>query len=146
MHRSKIEATQVMQLATIGASNRPWVCSVYFVLHDGCFYWLSLPQRRHSQDIAKTNRVALAIAIKQDIPVMGLQVEGVAEKITDYNEAAAVIDRYTAKYDQGRTFMERFSVGKNQHALYRCTPDRAMLFDETTKTDQTYYEITTELK
>jgi uncharacterized protein YhbP (UPF0306 family) len=122
--------SQVMQIATV-AGDQPWICTVYYVADNELnVYWLSLPDRRHSQEIAKHSKVAAAIAIKPDKPVVGLQIEGDAEEITDAATIAAIMKQYVAKYSSGQSFYDNFISGKNQHRLYRLRPRLFVLFDE----------------
>lgn len=128
-----LHAAHVLQLATIDEQSRPWVASVYFVVDDdGAVYWLSEPQRRHSQAITQgSTRVAFAIAVKTDLPVIGIQGAGRAELVEDAVTVQAVMQRYGQKYDgAGKNFYERFLAGQNQHQLYRLLPDELVLFDE----------------
>ena len=136
----RIAEVKTMQLATTSAGN-PWVCSVYFVLHDGCLYWLSEPNRRHSQELAVNPRVAVAIVIKQNVPVTGVQIEGLAEEVENVAEAETVLPLYVSKYGQGGRFVERLKLGQNKHTLYRLTPEKAMAFDEDAHPDAPYWEI-----
>jgi len=119
-----------MQIATVGG-DQPWICTVYYVV-DGALnlYWLSLPNRRHSQEIAHHQKVAAAIVMKQDQPVVGVQVEGDAEEVTSGTIIARVMEKYAAKYDMGKEFYANFLEGKNQHKLYRIKPRMFVLFDE----------------
>lgn len=120
-----------MQLSTVNSGGSPWVCTVYFVADEQRnLYWLSYPTRRHSQEIADNNKVAAAIVVKADLPVIGIQVEGIAEKVTDAATVKKIMDRYIAKYDAGKTFYDRFVAGENQHQLYVLKPQHTYLFDE----------------
>ena len=75
---------KTMQLATV-RDGRPWICNLHFVADKkGNIYWLSLPTRRHSEDIAGNKNVAISIAIKTSMPVVGIQAEGTAEVITGW--------------------------------------------------------------
>lgn len=122
--------TQVMQLATV-QDGRPWVVTVYFVADDELnVYWLSWPERRHSQDIAANPVLAATVAIKHDQPVIGVQVAGQAEIVRDSETVHKVAALYVAKYGQGEKFVEHFEAGTNRHQLYRMTPQEIQLFDE----------------
>lgn len=136
-----IAGAKTMQIATIH-DGKPWICTVYFVLLDKKFYWLSLPERRHSKDIATNGDVAIAIAIKHNKPVVGIQAEGGAESISDEGEVTAALAVYVEKYGQGRDFVERFLAGENLHQLYAMTPRKVMLFDEYTSRKKPYRDIT----
>lgn len=122
---------QVMQLAT-SKENKPWISTVYYVADaERNIYWLSLPERRHSQEIMQNTHVAVAIAIKQDIPVIGIQAEGSVEIIKDAAIVKSILASYVKKYDgAGKEFHQRFLDGKNKHELYKLTPELLVLFDE----------------
>ncbi|MNL20939.1 Pyridoxamine 5'-phosphate oxidase [compost metagenome] len=121
----------VMQLAT-SRENVPWISTVYFVADDERnIYWLSLPGRRHSEEVADNPRVAIAIAIKQDLPVIGIQAEGQVTIVDDAATVEKILASYVKKYNgAGKEFHQRFVDGKNQHQLYRLTPSSLVLFDE----------------
>ena len=130
-----------MQIATV-REGKPWICTVYFVLYDKKFYWLSFPERRHSQDIEHDQNVAIAVAIKQNKPVIGIQAEGTAQTVQDPAEVNAVLSLYIEKYGQGKDFVQRFMTGENHHILYCMTPTKVMLFDEYTSRKKPYRDIT----
>jgi ribonuclease HI len=121
----------VMQLAT-SRENVPWISTVYFVADsERNIYWLSLPGRRHSEEVADNPRVAVAIAIKQDLPVIGIQAEGSVTVVDDAAVVEKILAGYIKKYDgAGKEFHQRFIEGKNQHQLYKITPSSLVLFDE----------------
>lgn len=119
-----------MQVASVG-KNGPWIATVYFVPDaQQNLYWLSLPSRRHSQELYKDARAAIAIAIKDDQPVIGLQAEGNVEVLKDEDEIRKVMDSYVTKYGAGKDFYDNFVAGKNQHNLYKFVPKSFVLFDE----------------
>lgn len=125
-----LEQGKLAQLAT-ARDDRPWVCTVYYVVDEYFdIYWLSYPTRRHSQDVAANSRVALTVAIKPDLPVIGVQMEGEAGEVTDPAAAEAVMQRYVDKYDEGKQFLANIRRGTNKHRLYRLRPERIVLFDE----------------
>jgi uncharacterized pyridoxamine 5'-phosphate oxidase family protein len=121
---------QILQLATLH-DLKPWISTVHFVADDDMnLYWLSLPTRRHSEDIARNPNVAVAVVVKADWPVAGLQFEGTAKEVYDPHVVKVILQRYLAIYDRGKDFYENFMAGRNQHILYRFTPKRGQLFDE----------------
>lgn len=127
-----LRAGTLAQLAT-ARDGRPWVCTVYYVVDEKLnIYWLSYPTRRHSEDIAANAAVALTVAIKPDMPVVGVQMEGEAQHVTSLAVVSKVIPLYIKKYGAGRQFIAKFKQGINKHALYRLTPTRIVLFDEQT--------------
>jgi hypothetical protein len=86
--------------------------------------------RRHSQEIALDNHVAVAIAVKTDQPVIGLQAEGSVELVNDSAIIKQVMQDYTKKHNTGHEYYDRFIAGENQHRVYKFTPDSYTLFDE----------------
>lgn len=124
-----------MQLATdhIG---QPWICTVYYVLDDELnLYWLSWPNRRHSLEIVSNNKVAITVPIKFDVPVIGVQAEGMASKVTEASQVEAVMKKYVKKYNSGKNFYTNFLAGNNQHEMYKFTPRIYQLFDEVNFTE-----------
>jgi ribonuclease HI len=122
---------QVMQLATSN-DNNPWISTVYYVADsERNIYWLSLPERRHSKEVVNNPQVAIAIAIKQDLPVIGIQAAGSVEIVSNSAVVETILASYVKKYDgAGKEFHQRFVDGKNKHQLYKLTPDLLALFDE----------------
>lgn len=82
--KKNLTEMRMMQVASV-RGDQPWICTVYFVADDTQnLYWLSLPERRHSQEIAAHTKVAIAVPVKFDTqPVIGLQAEGTAEIVRD---------------------------------------------------------------
>jgi uncharacterized protein YhbP (UPF0306 family) len=132
---------RVMQIAT-SIDSRPWVCTVYFVPDEQHnLYWLSLPARRHSLEIAKNNKIAIAIAVKFDKnPIIGIQSEGSVAVVGDEETVKKVLPAYVEKYGNGKDFVELFKAGKNQHSLYKFTPVKYFLFDEVNFSDGQKHE------
>ena len=60
--RAVIDANQYMVLGTADASGRPWTTPVYFA-HEQFrdFYWVSSPDRTHSQNLLARPAVAIVI-------------------------------------------------------------------------------------
>lgn len=140
MPAEEINRAKVMQLAT-SSNGQPWVCTVYFVIKNGNFYCLSFPERRHSKELAANQKASVAVALHQDVPVVGLQAEGDVRAVSDIDEAQGVLDLYVAKYGKGGDFMARLKRGENHHELYCLTPRKIMLFDERTRDEAPYRQI-----
>jgi uncharacterized protein YhbP (UPF0306 family) len=132
---------RMMQIAT-STDGQPWICTVYFVPDEKQnLYWLSYPERRHSQEIAQNSKVAIAIPIKFDSrPIIGIQTEGSAEKIKDADVIKGILPAYVEKYGQGKDFYSLFIAGKNRHELYKYTPTKYALMDETNFSDENAHE------
>lgn len=125
----ELSRQKTMQLAT-ERDGQPWICTVYFVVSGGNFYWLSFPERRHSEELAENPHAAVAIAIKPNLPVIGLQCAGMVTTVDELSEIKTVLARYVEKYGQGEKFVELYKAGKNHHVLYRLTPAEVVVFDE----------------
>lgn len=126
------DSGRVMQLGTVH-NGQPRVNSVYYVVSSNYsnVYWMSEPQRRHSKDLRSETRVAGAIAIKVNSPVIGLQFTGEASIVENVEEMIEVVRVYNQKYNYAaKGFIERFSEGKNKHLLYKMTIKTLELFDE----------------
>lgn len=122
----------MMQLATV-REGQPWCCTVYFVTDDEFnLYWASLPSRRHSQEVKKHPKVAVAIPVKfvKGEPVAGIQIAGIAEELPPSPDIRTITERYAAKFNRDTTWTEDFVAGKTEHRLYKLTPASYVLFDE----------------
>ena len=77
-----LEKGYLMSLATVD-ENGPWVSDVIFVNDELDLYWLSLENARHSKAILKNSKTAATITVSNGIGEknIGLQIEGIAEKI-----------------------------------------------------------------
>ena len=121
---------KIMQVAT-ARDNKPWVVSVFYIADDELnFYWLSLPGRRHSKEIQDNSNAAVTIAIKQNLPVIGIYAEGKVSVTKGQAEVKKVAEAYVKKHDAAKTFYTRFAEGINQHWVYKLKPTSITLFDE----------------
>ncbi|MDB5185758.1 MAG: hypothetical protein JWL85_281 [Candidatus Saccharibacteria bacterium] len=119
-----------MQIATVHDA-RPWICTVYYVADENQnIYWLSWPSRRHSQEIIKNPNIAVAIVVKTDQPVIGMQIEGRAEIVEDITVIENIMELYIAQHGQGQDFVDNYKAGSAQHRMYRLTPKSIVLLDE----------------
>lgn len=125
-----LSAARVMQIASAD-NNVPWICNVYYVVDNQLnIYWLSYPDRKHSRDIAVNPHMALCVAVKQDVPVIGVQAIGTGEVVDRAVLVAKVLPLYIQKYGLGKQFLQNFRRHNNKHMLYRFVPKKFMLFDE----------------
>lgn len=123
---------KVVQLATSN-NDIPWICSVYYVVDEKQnIYWLSYKSRRHSLDIAANRNVALTLMVRPEMPVIGIQAQGVAMEINRASTVAKVMLLYIKKYGTGKNFYKNFTLKTNKHSLYCFMPSKFVLFDEQT--------------
>lgn len=97
--RSVLEKGYLMSLATID-ENGPWVSDVIFVSEsDFSLFWISNTRSRHSNAILKNSKVAGTITLTQgpNEDDIGLQIEGIAEKLEGDNLERATQHRLKRK-------------------------------------------------
>jgi uncharacterized protein YhbP (UPF0306 family) len=136
--RDYLQKPDVMQLATV-RDGQPWACTVHFYADENLhLYWMSTPERRHSAEIKDDPRVAVAIAIRaqRDLPPIGVQLEGDAERIEDEAEMKRVIPLYAEKFGRSPTLLEETLSGQNKNRLYRLKPRLYVVFDPGTFPDE----------
>lgn len=127
----QLNETKVLQLGT-SLNDEPWVSNIYFIADQKkeAIYWLSKPQRWHSEHIAEQPMAAFAAMVEPDVPVIGVQGAGPVVSVKDEAEVAEVIEQYLAKYNKGHEFLERFRTRSNKHHMYRMHVTQLQLFDE----------------
>jgi uncharacterized protein YhbP (UPF0306 family) len=126
-----LDQARQLQIAT-ARGDQPWICTVYFVMDNSHnLYWVSKPDRRHSQEIAKNPKVAGSVSEGNVYgqPIRGVQFEGLAAEITDPKEIALHISAYEQRF-QRQGLGREIIAGTNPHHLFRITPTRFMLFDK----------------
>ncbi len=137
-----LSQSQVMQLAT-ASGDQPWVCNVHFVPGEKhTLYWMSKPNRRHSQEINKNSKAAAAIAVKSpEHPVIGLQIEGEGQEVTDPEEIKAAMKLFSDRYKVSQEFYESIINGTASDRLYKIVPKVIVLFDEENFPDNPRQEL-----
>ena len=131
--KAHLRDAHVMQVATVSKeTGRPWVCSVYVAMDPAStqLYWLSLPGRRHSVEIADNAYAAVALVIESQLPVVGVQAEGLVAVVQDSTLIEQVMEEYVRRHHTGTSYADRFKNGSAKHVLYCFTPSRFSLFDE----------------
>ena len=126
-----LDEALVMQVAT-SVNDRPWCCTVYFAVDNAHhLYWISLPDREHSQDISRNPYVGGAIALPAEYgkSVRGIQFRGSARQVTDPAEITSLSVAYADRFHVP-TLAQDIITGKNPHQLYQMKPELYVLFDE----------------
>ena len=139
-----LQSTRTMSLAT-SVDNKIWNCTIHFYSDDNFnFYWISTPERRHSQEIAQNKNVAIAVKVHEDTPdaqyVIGISAEGIAELIED-EEIKKIGTAYTTKLGKPESLIADILTGVNPHKFYRFTPTNIVLFDYKNFPDNPRQEI-----
>ncbi|MEX2007458.1 MAG: pyridoxamine 5'-phosphate oxidase family protein [Candidatus Levyibacteriota bacterium] len=140
--RDYLKEARMMQVAT-SKDNQPWVCTLYYASDDNQnIYWISKPDTRHSKELMANKKVAVAIPVKfNTLTVVGLQVEGEAEEVSNLDEIKKYVKLYSDKFKRGEGWYQDFLLGKNEHKLYRINPKMFVLFDAVNFPDNPRQEI-----
>lgn len=132
--RGIIDANQYMTLATADLQGRPWATPVWFAQRElREFFWVSRSERRHSENVAATGRVALVV-FDSTTPVgsgAGVYAEGWAALVTD-SELADALSVFNAKSEASA--LPTWSASKVSHdapfSLYRMVASQVWVLDE----------------
>lgn len=124
-----------LTLATAGSSG-PWAAALFYVNDGFVLYWLSDPDARHSQNIARNPHVA--IAIHEDYRdwriIQGVQMEGTAEELGRIRFAERPMRLYAAKYPflrSRRRPTAALAAALDTARVYRFTPHRVLFINNT---------------
>ena len=105
--RQMLAAHHTLTLATVSASG-PWSATVFYASDDDFnLYFVSDHRTRHARDMVSRPDVALAINADVDNwnDVRGLQIEGVAARVTGVERAQALA-LYLAKFASVKALFE----------------------------------------
>lgn len=117
-------------LATIDKDWNPYTSNMYFKVDEGYnFYFQSKTFREHSKHIEKNNNIAWSILNSEKYEKSSpdkkwLQFQWKAEMLIG-KEAEKIKKEL---YWKGMTFFEILQSG---HMIYKCTPSRVKIWDET---------------
>jgi uncharacterized protein YhbP (UPF0306 family) len=121
----------MMQIAT-SLDNQPWCCTVYYAVNENYdLIWLSMPSRKHSEDIKINPKVAGVIAYDQQPPqpyVRGVQFSGDAE-LLEGDEAVEAVKLYAEQLNSSPKWVESVIAGTDPHRAYRIRVSKFTLFD-----------------
>jgi uncharacterized protein YhbP (UPF0306 family) len=120
--------SEIMQLATV-ADGQPWICTVHFAAdQDMNLYWMSLRNRRHSQEVAAYANAAVTV-VKSEEDRQAIQMAGKAFELV--GEEAKVADQvYAARFgSKPERLEEALHGGFEDRAYYVFRPDEVVLFD-----------------
>ncbi len=102
-----LETQSTMALATVNAEGQPESAPVFYVSDDRLnLYWLSSAHVRHSINLFARPTVSAAVypAIWQWNDIVGLQIEGEAEAITDERIREQIMILYLRKFQLPASF------------------------------------------
>jgi uncharacterized protein YhbP (UPF0306 family) len=106
---------------------------VYFAFDEKLnIYWISKPNRRHSEEIRNNDKVA-GIIVLPHTPgdkVRGIQFQGVAKELATKAEASHGMKYYAERFDMKQKRVNAVLDGTDGHVCYKITPTLFVLFDE----------------
>ncbi len=91
-----------MTLATVGQDGEPRAAAVFYAADKGLnLYFLSSPNSRHSQNLARTPRVAATVHADGQAwqAICGLQIEGTARQVDGVRELAHAARVYAGRFE-----------------------------------------------
>lgn len=132
-----IQEQSTMTLAT-AQQNSTWAAPVYYVFHDGGFYFFSNPQSLHIRQASANDAVSAAIHACADTwqGIRGIQMSGRIRKVRSKIMDILPVNAYLRKFpftkeffEPGQaldlsSFVERFKV-----KFYRFEPDTVFYLD-----------------
>lgn len=139
-----LAGARLMQLAT-SANDQPWVCTIHFYSDEDLnIYWISLPDRRHSKEIAQNPKVAATMMIHDDKPnekyIVGISVEGTATLASE-EDIEKIGESYISKLGKDTSLVDDIKAGSNPHKFYKITPLKIVLLDTKNFPDNPRQEI-----
>lgn len=124
-----------MALATVGPDG-VWAAGIFYVNDEFTLYWLSDPDTRHSQNIARNSQIAVAIHedYRDWTAIQGIRMEGQAEQVGKITQAGWPMRLYVEKYpflgDLRNPPPDLAKALATTH-VYRFTPTRIYFIDNT---------------
>lgn len=136
-----LEKVTLMVIATC-QDNQPWLATVFYCYdNDLHLYFLSRLHRRHSQEILRNQKIAVAIADKHfnlGDKVKGIQIEGTCRALSE-EDAKRAFTWYKKRFPQAEKIMEEDALTRKEtsfagndviHRIWKVTPVTIKVFDE----------------
>jgi uncharacterized protein YhbP (UPF0306 family) len=119
--RAFLETQSTMALATVNTERLPQIAPLFFVADDQLnLYWLSAMQSRHSINLTAQQQVSATVypSVWQWNDIVGVQIEGEAEAITDDRMREQIMNLYLRKFQ----LPPEFDTLIASSTLYRLRP------------------------
>ena len=131
-----------LNLATYGPGGL-WACAVLYINVGTTLYFTSVATTRHGVNMTASKVVSGTINddCKSFETMAGVQLGGVVEKVTDFDERRRVVAAYLAKVPfstglwHGEQDVDRIARDPVTHDFYRITPTQ-LLFTATGKREE----------
>lgn len=142
--REIVEGNQYLALATADEGKGGWVCVLCYAYDENFnFYFASTDSARHSKNILANKSVSFAIYDSRQKwgTGVGLQIEGVAEKVKGSELQKVTAVYFSRKYPYGEVsgiFSEEFHklLQKKVYSFYRITPTRVWMNNPNANIDE----------
>ena len=143
MLRERIEqylaAHTTLNLATYGPGGL-WACAVLYVNVGTTLYFTSVAQTRHGVNINTSGIVSGTINddCKSWETMAGVQLGGVVELVTDFDERRRIVRAYLEKFPystalwHGESEADMIALDPQGHDFYRITPHQLLFTDNQT--------------
>jgi len=127
-----LNSSKILQVAT-SKNNQSWTCTLYFACDEKLnLYWISLPSRRHSQELKDNSKVSGTIVLPHSPgdKVRGIQFQGTAKELISKSDLIQGLKHYGHRYQMKKDRIESIVENKDGHRCYKITPSLYVLFDE----------------
>lgn len=127
-------------LASVSDDGAPHACDVFYAHADDLtLYFLSDPKTRHAQNVTRTARVSATVHGTSSgwEEIRGLQIEGVATRVTEPVERARAFALYLGKYGFVKQWLTSVDLlgtmlkGLGVVELYKISPQWIRFIDNT---------------
>lgn len=130
---SFLDQNHVLSLATIGEEG-PHAASLFYARDDRYLVWVSDPASRHSRNIERDARVSATIApdTAHFAAIRGVQLHGLARRITLDSELARLKEIFTARFEfmrEADRLPENLQRAWHNMAVYLLSPESIVLID-----------------
>jgi hypothetical protein len=117
-----LRTQSTLTLSTTGADGDPHATSLFYLAGPELgLFWFSSPSSRHSRNLAKDSRAAVAIyrATEDWRKICGVQMHGKAQKILDRTVRQKITKQYGERFCLGSLF--RVAMSRNSLYVFRPT-------------------------
>ena len=124
--------TRMMQVATC-VDNKPWICTVYYAVDEDLnLYWMSKPERRHSEEIIQNSTIVATVVHDQQPPRKdhrSVTIEGTAQELSGA-EALKPILLYGKQLASPKEWIQAVKLATDPHKIYKLKPSKFVIFDD----------------
>jgi hypothetical protein len=115
-----LRSQSTLALSTVGDDGAPHTTPLFYLAEpEFQLFWFSSPSSRHSRNLAKDGRAAVAVyrSTEDWRKICGVQMQGKAEKILDRTLRRRITHDYSMRFGLGSLF--RVAMARNALYLFR---------------------------